>query len=50
MSNRSELAASASDPDSLGVWQRSATPLRSTSAAVLLTLAVIFVMVVKPTL
>ena len=45
-----EVAASATDPGRLGVWQRSAIPLWSTSAAVLLTLAVIFVMVVKPTL
>lgn len=43
-------AAAATESESLRMWQRSATRLWSTTAAVLLTLVVIFVMVVKPTL
>lgn len=44
-----ERAADASGEE-LSAWQRSSRPLWSVGAAVLLALAVVFVMVVKPTL
>jgi len=44
-----ERAADAGGEE-LSAWQRSSRPLWSTGLAVLLTLAVVFVMVIKPTL
>ena len=44
-----EMAA-AGDSDELAIWQRSQLPLSSTTVAVMLTLAVVYVMVVKPIL
>jgi hypothetical protein len=44
------VAASNSDGDRLQRWRRSATPLWSLGGAIVLTLALVFVMVVKPTL
>lgn len=38
------------EPERLAAWQRSSLPLGSATAAVVLTLVVVFVMVVKPTL
>lgn len=47
---RVEAAADQTDGDELAVWQRSRVPIGSAPAAIVLTLAVVFVMVVKPTL
>jgi hypothetical protein len=47
---RVETAAEQADRPQLAAWQQSTLPIGSATAAVLLTLAVVFVMVVKPTL
>jgi Flp pilus assembly protein protease CpaA len=47
---RVEAAAEQADRTQLAAWQRSTLPIGSATPAVLLTLAVVFVMVVKPTL
>ena len=45
-----EAAAQRADAGELQVWQRSNRPMWSATIAAFLTLAVVFVMVVKPTI